>query len=116
MHLAQTCLTLFVLAVIGSQSTLGQNSMDEAETKAIIKKLMERASPEYLNPGPDLLGKFLVCQDYQILKVFNTEEEAIDYIERNRINPVEIRHPYPTNDDGVAVRTIVPNAIKFISE
>lgn len=87
--------------------------MDDEEIKKFIEHVQRKADPNYLTPPEEMLGKFMVCKDYQILSVFDTEEEAMQEATRHEAGSIEIRQPLPS-DDGTRTRVIVPGAIKYV--
>ena len=87
-----------------------KTTVDEEEAMRLAVRLMNEASPEYLNPGPELHGKYMVCKNYQFLVAFDTEDEAMDYAAKHEPGSLEIRCIVSTND-GVSTRVIVPGAI-----
>ena len=84
--------------------------MDEKEAKKLMKSILENASEEYLNPGPELYGKYMVCKNYHILAIFDAEAKAMAYAEKDGSGSVEIRRVVPT-DDGVSTTVTIPGAI-----
>ncbi|MEQ8691673.1 MAG: hypothetical protein RIC89_12685 [Pseudomonadales bacterium] len=84
--------------------------MDDEEVKKLMMHILENAAPEYLNPGPELLGKYLVCKDLQVISVFETEEEAHAFAQEYPPGSVEIRRTLETKE-GSSTQVIIPGAI-----
>ena len=89
--------------------------MDEDEAKAFLEMVLSTADPSYLAPPPEFLGKFMVCKDFKVLQVFDTEEEARQEASRYPAGSIEIRQPLPS-DDGSRTRVIIPGAVSRSSE
>ena len=85
--------------------------MDEKEIIRHMEYVQRNASADYLNPGPELYGKYRVCKDYQVIAVFETEAEALAYAETHTPGSVEIRRAIQT-DDGVSSSVMIPGAIR----
>ena len=88
----------------------GITDLDKDEHDAFLKMIFESASDEYLNPPPDLLGKYLVCRDFQIVGIHDTQTEATVAAQELSDGHVEIRYHY-LKDGEVSVRLILPGVI-----
>lgn len=87
--------------------------MDEEEIIAFTKRMLETADPNYLSPPEEMQGKFIVCKEFQVIAIFETEEEAFQEAARHEAGSIEIRQPLPS-DDGTSIRTIIPGAVKYV--
>jgi hypothetical protein len=88
----------------------GSESMDDNEIKDLMIHILKNAAPEYLSPGPELLGKFLACKDLQVISVLETEAEALAFAADYPAGALEIRRTIET-DEGVSTQVIIPGAI-----
>ncbi len=77
-----------------------------------MEYVLKNASSDYLNPNPELYGKYLVCRDFETIAVFETELDALMFAEQEPAGTIEIRHITMT-EDGTLTKVIVPGAIGY---
>lgn len=87
--------------------------MEEEEINKFVTHLLRTADPDYLMPPAEFLGKFMVCKNYSVVAVFDTEEEAMQEAAKHEAGSIEIRQPLPS-EDGTRTRVIIPGAIRCI--
>ena len=58
-------------------------------------------------------GKFMVCKNFQVVAVFDTEEEAMQEAANHEPGSIEVRQLVST-EDGTSTRVIIPGAIRYL--
>lgn len=115
MKLSNVANYLILLSGALSSALFGQTTMNDQEIKALIEYVQKNASAAYVNPGPELYGKYMVCKDLEILAVFDTEAEALAHAEEYVSGSIEIRRVTPT-DNGMKTKLILPGAVRKLEE
>ena len=89
--------------------------MDDDEIKKHVRHVLKTASRDYLLPGPELIGKYLVCKDFKIIAVFDTEADALNCAGEHAPGSIEIRHVVET-EHGTSTHVTIPGAISKLDE